>query len=179
MPARRYVALLRGINVGGRNKIAMAALREVCESIGCTDVATYIQSGNVVLSSPLSAAKLGTALEKAVADKLASTPKVVVRTQAELAKVIEGNPFPKADTSHLHVAFLAEKLDRKIASGIRDIDFPPEELVARQKEIYLHLPKGFGRAKTPVALDRRLGGTATVRNWRTLAKLRDMLDERR
>lgn len=173
---RRYVALLRGINVGGRNKVAMAALRKTCEAAGCTDVATYIQSGNVVLESPLPAAGLRAALEEAIADRLGVSPVVVVRTPAELAKVIAGNPFPNADTGHLHVAFLAGKLDSETAAALAELEFPPEELAARDTEIYLHLPNGLGRAKLPVALGRRLPVPSTVRNWRTVTKLRELLD---
>ncbi|MGH3093375.1 MAG: DUF1697 domain-containing protein [Gaiellaceae bacterium] len=173
---RRYVALLRGINVGGRNKVAMAALRETCEAVGCTDVATYIQSGNVVLASPLRAAGLRAALEEAIADRLGVAPVVVVRTRVELAEVIARNPFPDADTANLHVAFLAGKLDSEAAAGLGELESPPEELAARDTEVYLHLPNGLGRAKLPVALGRRLSVPSTVRNWRTVTTLREMLD---
>src|SRR6266536_1343745 len=102
----RYIALLRGINVGGHNKVPMAALRDTCESIGCTDVATYIQSGNVVLTSPLDAGKLRATLESAIAEQIGVSPVVVIRTDKQLAGVVAGNPFPEANPDHLHVAFL-------------------------------------------------------------------------
>jgi uncharacterized protein (DUF1697 family) len=177
MPAsQRYVALLRGVNVGGHAKVTMAALREACEAIGCSDVATYIQSGNVVLSSPLAAGELRAALEEAIPERTGVSPVVLVRSRAQMAKVITGNPLPEADTRNLHVAFLTEKLDRQAAAGLREIEFPPEELAIRGTEIYLHLPNGLGRAKLPPVLGRRLPVPTTVRNWRTVTKLREMLD---
>src|SRR5256885_10298872 len=107
----RYIALLRGINVGGRNKVPMAGLRATCESVGCTEVATYIQSGNVVLTSPLDPAKLRAALEAAITEQLGVAPVVVIRDHGQLAAVLAGNPFPDADPGHLHVAFLSDSLD--------------------------------------------------------------------
>ena len=130
----RYIALLRGINVGGRSKVAMAALRDTCESIGCTEVATYIQSGNVVLTSPLDAGKLRASLESAIAEQLGVSPVVVIRTPGQLADVIAGNPFPKADTDHLHVAFLSEKPNAAQVAGLADLDHPPEEVAVQRSD---------------------------------------------
>jgi uncharacterized protein (DUF1697 family) len=102
-----HVALLRGINVGGRNRVAMAALREVVEGLGHTGVATYIQSGNVVFTSEeTDTATLAAALERAIADQLGVQPKVVVLTREQLAQVVADNPFPKADNPRqLHALF--------------------------------------------------------------------------
>lgn len=172
----RFVALLRGINVGGRAKVSMPALRETCESIGCTDVVTYIQSGNVVLSSALAATKLATALETAIAEQLRVAPSVMVRTHTDLADVVANNPFPDADAATLHVAFLSGPLDGKTVEGLDNIAFPPEEFAVRGTQIYFHLPNGMGRAKLPAALlnGRRLPVAATARNWRTITKLLEM-----
>ena len=170
----RYVALLRGINVGGRNKVPMAALRATCESVGCTDVATYIQSGNVILDSPLGAAKLGAALESAIAEQLGVSPVVVIRTRGQLADVISGNPFPDADTDTVHVAFLAEKPSAAQVSGAGDLTHPGEDFAVRGAEIYYHLPNGMGRAKLPELVGRRIRIPATVRNWRTVSTLLQM-----
>jgi uncharacterized protein (DUF1697 family) len=167
--------LLRGINVGGRKSVPMAALRETCEAIGCTDVGTYIQSGNVVLTSPLAAGKLRARLEEAIADRFGVRSTVVVRTKAELAKVLSGNPFSDAELRSLHVAFLTEKLDRTAAASLSGLEFPPEELAVRGAHVYLHLPNGMGRAKLPVALERRLPVPMTVRNWRTVTKLLELV----
>jgi uncharacterized protein (DUF1697 family) len=170
----RYIALLRGINVGGHSKVPMAALRDTCESIGCTEVATYIQSGNAVLTSPLDAKKLRAALESAIADQLGVSPVVVIRTGTELAEVISGNPFPKADPDHLHVAFLSETPDAGQVAGLADLDYPPEEVAVLGHNAYFHLPDGLGRAKIPALFGRRVKTPATVRNWRTVNKLLHM-----
>jgi uncharacterized protein (DUF1697 family) len=153
----------------------MASLRQTCESIGCTDVATYIQSGNVVLTSPLSASGLRVALEKAISEGLGVPAAVLLRTSAELSKVISGNPFPDADARSIHVAFLTGKLDRAAAAAVPGLEFPPDELALRGAHVYLHLPNGMGRSKLAVALERRLPVAMTLRNWRTVTKLGEML----
>ena len=114
-----HVALLRGINVGGRNRVAMAALREVVEGLGHTGVATYIQSGNVVFTSEeTDTATLAAALKRAIADQLGVQPKVVVLTREELAQVVEDTPFPKEDNPRqLHALFWNGPLGPEQAGG--------------------------------------------------------------
>lgn len=177
MRQTRYVALLRGVNVGGNARVSMEALRETCQSIGCKDVATYIQSGNVVLSSSLTAGGLRDRLASAIAEQLNVPAAVMIRTHAQLAEVIEANPFTDADTGHLHVAFLSDELDDRAKGAANEISMPPEEFAIRGPDIYLHLPNGMGQSKLPAALlnPRRLGVAATVRNWRTVTKLVEML----
>ncbi len=170
----RYIALLRGINVGGHNKVPMAALRDTCESIGCTDVATYIQSGNVVLTSPLDAGKLRATLESAIAEQIGVSPVVVIRTDKQLAGVVAGNPFPEANPDHLHVAFLGETPDPRQVAALADLNYPPEEVAVLGDNAYFHLPNGLGRAKIPELFGRRVKTPATVRNWRTVNKLLQM-----
>jgi len=171
----RYVALLRGINVGGRAKVSMTALRQTCESAGCTDVATYIQSGNVVLTSPLSAAKLTTTLERAIAGQLGVSPTVMVRTPKQMADVLAGNPFPDADLDKVHVAFLGKAPTKDQLARLGDINCPPDEFVVKGTEVYCHFPHGLGRSKLPAQLfDRGLKVPATLRNWRTITKLAEM-----
>jgi uncharacterized protein (DUF1697 family) len=171
----RYIALLRGINVGGRTTVPMPALRKTCESAGCTDVTTYIQSGNVVLTSPLSAARLASTLERAIADELGVAPTVMVRTHSEMADVLAANPFPDADPNKLHVAFLSKTPPKEQLAHLDDVDCAPDEFVVRDTEVYLHLPNGVGRSKLPAQLfDRRLKIPATLRNWRTVTRLTEM-----
>jgi uncharacterized protein (DUF1697 family) len=168
---RRYVALVRGINVGGRNALPMARLGELCESVGCTDVSTYIQSGNVLLSSDRSRDGLRAALEEALASELPTAPTVVVRTAAELQQVLAGNPFPQADPKSVHVAFAAEEVS---PAGVETDEFLPDELAVRGVDIYLHLPNGLGRSKLAATLERRVPCPVTVRNWRTVSKLTEL-----
>jgi uncharacterized protein (DUF1697 family) len=149
----------------------MAGLRTTCESLGCSEVTTYIQSGNVVLTSRLGPVKLRATLEAAIAEQLGVSPVVVIRTHEQLAAVIEGNPFPEADPGHLHVAFLTDAPD---AGQVAEIRNPPEEAVARGADVYFHLPNGLGRAKVPELFGRRIKIPATVRNWRTVNKLLEM-----
>ncbi|HEU5474880.1 MAG TPA: DUF1697 domain-containing protein [Actinophytocola sp.] len=170
----RYVALLRGINVGAHNRVAMAALRTTCESVGCTEVATYIQSGNVVLTSSVGSAKLRGALESAIAEQLGVRPAVLVRTAAELAAVVSGNPFPRADPAHLHVAFLEQAPTAAQLADLAEVSHPTEELAVRGTEAYFRLPDGIGRAKLPEIFGRRTKALATVRNWRTVLKLTEL-----
>jgi uncharacterized protein (DUF1697 family) len=170
----RYVALLRGINVGGKTRIAMAALRDVCAAAGCEDVVTYIQSGNVVLESPLGAEKLRAVLEETIAGEFGFAPAVMIRTAKEMAAVVGNNPFPAADEKAVHVGFLRTALDAATKKCLAAIDCAPEELAVVKREIYLHLPNGMGRAKLSVELERCLRPNKTqitVRNWRTVNKL--------
>jgi uncharacterized protein (DUF1697 family) len=167
-----YVALLRGINVGGKAKVPMAALRDVCESTGCEDVVTYIQSGNVVLTSKLSADKLRTALEAAIAAEFGFNPAVMIRTAKEMATVVGRNPYPDADEKTIHVGFLHAAPDATTKKCLAAIDCAPEEVTAVGRDLYLHLPNGMGRAALPVQLERCLRPKpVTVRNWRTVTKL--------
>jgi uncharacterized protein (DUF1697 family) len=167
-----YVALLRGINVGGKTKVPMAALRGVCESAGCEDVATYIQSGNVVLKSKLTADKLRTALEAAIAGEFGFNPAVMIRTAKEMAAVLDRNPYSDADEKSIHVGFLHAAPNAATKKCLAAIDCAPEEVTAVDRDLYLHLPNGMGRAALPVQLERCLRPTpVTVRNWRTVTKL--------
>jgi uncharacterized protein (DUF1697 family) len=183
-----HVALLRGINVGGRNKVAMADLRKVVESLGHGEVATYIQSGNVVFSSTDTdtaaiAAKLERALERAVGVRSS----VVVLSRAELAKIIADNPFPdETNPKHLHAIVRAAKVGAKDAAAIADAERRAADKGGRDqarvagRTVYLRTPDGLGRSELaaqlaradPTATDR--GGTA--RNWATVNKLLAMLD---
>ena len=167
-----FVALLRGINVGGKAKVPMAALRDTCASVGCEDVVTYIQSGNVVLKSKLTADKLRAALEAAIAKEFGFNPAVMIRTAKELATVVDRNPYAGTDDKTIHVGFLHAAPDAATKKCLGAIDCAPEELTVAGRDIYLHLPNGMGRAALPVQMERCLRPTqVTVRNWRTVTKL--------
>ena len=170
-----YVVLLRGINVGGKTKIAMAALRDTCASVGCEDVVTYIQSGNVVLKSKLTADKLRAALEAAIAEEFGFTPAVKIRTAQEMAAVVDRNPYAGTDDKTVHVGFLHAAPNATTKKCLGAIDCAPEELTVLRRDIYLHLPNGMGRAALPVQMERCLRPTPiTVRNWRTVTKLAEL-----
>jgi len=170
-----YVALLRGINVGGRATIAMADLRDTCAAAGCEDVVTYIQSGNVVLRSRLGAERLRTVLEAAIADRFNVRPAVMIRTGAEMAAVVAANPYAGQDPAHLHVGFLHAAPDPAAGECLAAIDCAPETVTASGRDVYMYLPNGMGRAELPVRVGRCLRpAELTVRNWRTVTKLAEL-----
>jgi uncharacterized protein (DUF1697 family) len=185
-----HVALLRGVNVGGPSRrVAMAELRGVVESLGHKEVATYIQSGNVVFSSTdADAAVLAAALEAVIADRLGVRSPVVVLDRAEFAEVVAANPYSdEPDPKKVHVVFraavpnpdevaaVAAAEERARAKGSRD------SVTVRGRAVYLHLPNGMGRSELAVQLARLPtkgvpDGGGTSRNWSTVLKLRAMLD---
>src|SRR5580692_3975379 len=188
--AATHVALLRGINLGGRNKVAMADLRALVTELGHADVSTYIQSGNVLFSAPgdADAAALALAMTEAIAAKLGVTAPVVVLTRDELAAVVAANPFPdEPDPRRVHAVVLSEppwpelavKLDaaraKSAAAGGAD------EVLAVGRTLYLHTPDGYGRSVLAEALLRvvsapKSGATGTARNWATMTKLLELAD---
>jgi uncharacterized protein (DUF1697 family) len=174
---KTHVALIRGINVGGKNKLPMATLKKTVESLGFEDVVTYVQSGNVVLGAPAAKAeKLAKDIEKAIEKTSGLDVTVVVRTPAELAKIAGGNPFPpKTETSRLYVVFLDRKPAAKAVAKLDPERSPPDEFSVRGREIYLHLPSGAGRTKLTIDyFERQLGVRATNRNWNTVTKLAEL-----
>jgi len=183
-PAKRgamtvYAALLRGINLGARNKVAMPALRSLVESVGHEDVQTYIQSGNVVFKTRSGeATEIASTLEDVIAKELGFRVAVVVRTQQELKRVAGTNPFlaAGADPSALHVVFLGSAPSKASVAKLDPDRSPPDEFAAAGAEVFLHCPNGFGRSKLGLDyFERALGGPATVRNWRTVTKLAEMM----
>lgn len=172
-----YVVLLRGINVGGHNKVPMPALRTLVAGLGFDDVSTYIQSGNVMLSASDSASVLGDKIAKAIKKEFGFDVSVIVRSRAQMHKIVKGNPFAaKAnDAGHLHMVFLAAK---PAASKVKDLtgaEWGDEEVFVKGTEVYLHLPNGYGRANlSNMVVEKKLGVAATARNWRTTTKLLDL-----
>jgi uncharacterized protein (DUF1697 family) len=189
---RSHVALLRGINVSGRNKIAMSDLRAALESIGHSDVVTYIQSGNVVFTAASIEANtkaLAADIESAISDRLALCPPVVVFTRDEIVRVVRDNPFHhEGDHRLLHAVFLrddagprehesvAAALERARSRGSRD------DVRVIGRTLYLWTPEGFGDSALSAELNRggklrtpMQGGTA--RNWRTVNALLWLMQE--
>jgi uncharacterized protein (DUF1697 family) len=172
----RFVILLRGINVGGNKKLPMAQLREVCEAIGCEDVTTYVQSGNVVGRSNQSEAKLAASLESALEATVGFAPRVVVRRHADLVRILDQNPYPDTEERFLHVGFMTEAPTKKALSELGDIDCSPEGFTIAGSEIYLNYVGGAGRSPRlgKVPFERKLGVGITARNLRTVKKLAEM-----
>lgn len=172
------VALLRGINVGGKNKLPMSALVELCEQSGCRDVRTYIQSGNVVFqASPAARKRLPTALAAAITERFGYQVPVVVRSAAELSEVAKRHPLHdrRADPKTLHVAFLAAKPTAVQAAALDPNRSPPDRFLLQGRDLYLCCPNGMARTKlTNAYLDRTLGTVSTVRNWNTVLTLAEL-----
>jgi uncharacterized protein (DUF1697 family) len=167
-----YVGLLRGVNVGGHNKVSMTALRDLVESLGHTEITTYIQSGNVVFTSKKDVTPAS--LERAIERELGVDVTVVLRTRAELKRTVRVNPFADADLATVHVGFMASKPAAGAVRGLDADQFAPEEFAIKGSDLYLHLPNGMGRTKLPAYLDRRLKVPTTVRNWKTVLKLLEL-----
>ena len=181
-----HVALLRGINLGPHKRVAMPALRTLVESLGHTDVATYIASGNVVFTAAGPDAELAGDLEKAIEAELGVACRVVVLTSAELAEAVADNPYPDEPNPKLvHAFFLtatasaevrthvAEAQERAAAKGSRD------EAAIVGRVLYLHTPDGFGRSELAAELSKgakRNPAEGTARNWATVTKLLAMCE---
>ena len=167
----RWAALLRGINLGPRNRVAMADLRRVFEEAGCNDVGTYIQSGNVVFSADGGRDELARRLESAVGRELGVESTIVLRRAPELAKLVGAHPFGE-DTSKTHVVFLAKRPSAAAVRALRAVDVAPDEVDVAGTDVVMRLPNGVQGARvTGALLERRLGVPGTMRTWRTVERL--------
>ena len=174
-----YVALLRGVNVGGRNKIAMKDLHASFVALGHDEVTTYIQSGNVVFRSASKVpAKLGPAIEGEISKTFGLRVGVLVRTPSDFDDLIKHNPFlvPGREAAKTLVMFLDDAPTAGAVAGLDPGRSPPDEFVVRRREIYVYCPNGFGRSKLSIDyFERRLRTRATARNWNTVIKLAGLM----
>jgi uncharacterized protein (DUF1697 family) len=172
-----YIAMLRGVNVGG-NPLKMEWLRAACQEIGLRDVRSYVQSGNIVFTSRLGAAKLVQAI-KAMVDAQTRLPvSVVIRSAAELAKIVSGNPFLKQDgidVAKLHITFLDKMPTKPPLERLDALAGSRDQYRLAGREIYLHCPINYGETKlSNTAIEKVLGVGATTRNWKTVTTLHEM-----
>jgi uncharacterized protein (DUF1697 family) len=170
----QHILLLRGVNLARRNRIAMPELREALESAGFGDVRTYLQSGNVVLSSSAKADDIARKAQRLIAKEFGLDIAVLVRTRAQLAQVVERNPLQKVakNPKRYQVSFLDRKPTRDVMRRVEEAAAPAERVVAIGREIYAWHPAGIGRSRLWTLLaGQRLGVTATARNWTTVTKL--------
>jgi uncharacterized protein (DUF1697 family) len=176
-----YVALLRGINLGPRNKIAMADLRDLLGSLGLENVRTHIQSGNAIFTSRRrGASRLEALIERGIKKRFGLEIRVLVRTLEEIARVVEDNPLPEAAPhgSRLFVLFLDKKFDPKRIKAIDAAAFEPEKFRVGDRVIYVWFKWGLQASKLAGALtDQRLGVAITNRNWNTVTKLLELARE--
>jgi len=173
------IAMLRGVNVGGHQKVSMETLRTLCSGLGLRGVQTYIQSGNVVFHDDSGdAVGLAVKLEDAIEKKFGFRVGVVVRTLAEMRKVIANNPFEgraEVEPNRLLAVFLASTPSRQTREQILGVPCAPEELRMKGREMYIYYPNGMARPAIPLArIEKMLGCASTGRNWNTVNKLLSM-----
>ena len=174
-----YVVLLRGINLGSKRRVAMADLRELIEGLGYDDVRTHLQSGNVLLRTSGSAAAVKKKVEAALATHCGFDVDVVVRTKAQLDKVIGANPFTgkATDSARYLVVFLEKAPPAAWRRSIDAGDYAPDEVAVRGQEIYLWLPTGVQNSKLAREATGKDVGAATARNWNVVTKLAELAAE--
>jgi uncharacterized protein (DUF1697 family) len=189
LTANRYVALLRGINVGRNKQLAMVELARVMEGLGYDDVKTYLRSGQVVFSADAAATaaaaeRLAADIDDAITEHLGMDVRVVVRTRSELAALLKANPFTdrESDPTKLFCVFLSHQLTKSDLAGLDPATYEPEQLALARggRDLYLWLPNGMGVSVLGAVRWERVTGqkslVATARNWRTTTKLLELLD---
>jgi uncharacterized protein (DUF1697 family) len=166
-----YLAFLRGVNLGPTNKISMPQLRAMAEDLGYTDVATYINSGNLIISSAKNAATVEREISDAIKKTFGRSIDVTVRTPAQLKKILAENPYPDGNPSQVTVAFLtkmpAADAKEKVAAVAKDY----EPFTFSGQQVYVNYSKGIGRSKLAEKFSDIIGVSSTVRNIRTVEKV--------
>jgi uncharacterized protein (DUF1697 family) len=176
------ISMLRGVNVGGHNKIKMDDLRALCESLKFEDPRTYVQSGNVIFrtkekSSPALAKKIQDAIER----KFGFRPAVIVRTTDELRRAIAATPFAATrnlEPGKILVTFLGDEPGPGVNATLRGLKDYPEEIHLKGRELYIYFPDGAGKSKLPWSkVEKLVQTTGTARNWNSVTKMLAMAEE--
>jgi uncharacterized protein (DUF1697 family) len=172
-----YVALLRGINVGGNNILPMQDFRELLAELGCTDVSTYIQSGNAAFRNGGSALDLSAAISNSIEKSFGFRPIVMVLAAKEFSVIAAENPFAKkvAEPKTLHIWFARDRIKNADSERIAALAATNETYHLTEKAFYLHAPNGIGRSKLAAGVEKCLGVEGTGRNWRTVGKIEEMI----
>ncbi len=177
---KTYIALFRGINVGGKHALPMNELVALLEDLDCRNVKTYIQSGNAVFKSKdTDVSRLSHNISVAVKQRRGFEPDVLLLGVEELEKAITDNPFPKAETDPkaLHVGFLASAPEDSDLTSLESLKRDSERFHLIDNVFYLYAPEGVGRSKLAAHAEKLLGVSMTDRNWRTVCKIREMAKE--
>lgn len=176
----RYVALLRGVNLGRHQRIAMADLHRLLTGLGHTDVATYLQSGNAVFTSAdTEPDRLAADIQRALAAELGLSVPCLVRGRDELRRVVDANPFGDVaiDPARLLVIFLSHRPGSGMLSGVAPETYAPERFAVGDREIYVWCPEGVRNLKLSHSFfEKRIGCVATARNWNTVTNLLRRMD---
>ena len=175
MTSQRYIALLRGVNVGRAKRIAMADLRKLVESLGYTGVRSLLNSGNIIFdaAAEVASAQAAEAIEEAMVLRLGVAARVFVLAHQDLADIIEDNSLLDLadDHSRLFAFMLAGDAQREVAAGLCGQNWHPEAVAIGRRAVYVWCPAGMLDSAAAAALGKQLGDGATSRNWRTITKL--------
>ncbi|HNW69117.1 MAG TPA: DUF1697 domain-containing protein [Bacteroidales bacterium] len=180
----RYISFLRGINVGGHKKILMSELKRCFEELGLKNVATYIQSGNVVFSTDekIAPGELSKIIEHKIAESFGFEVPVIVRTYEQLQQITRKNPFLKnkmVNPEKCYVTFLSEQPLQELVNQISKLDFMPDEFLVAGHDVYLHIPDRYSDTKlSNDFFEKKLHVRATSRNWKTINTLVEMANEK-
>ena len=166
-----YVAFLRGVNLGPNNKISMPELRTMAEDLGYTDVATYINSGNLIISSSKKAATVEREIVNAIKDNFGRPIDVTVRTPAQLKKILAENPYPGGNPSQVTVAFLTKAPGTDAKQKVAAVATNDEPFTIAGQQVYVNYTQGIGKSKLAEKFSAIIGVSSTVRNIRTLEKV--------
>ena len=171
-----YVAFLRGINLGPTNKISMPELRELATELGYTDVASYINSGNLIFTSPKQPGDLEREIASAIERRFGVRIDVAVRTSGQLRKIVDQNPYPDGSPSQVTVAFLTKPAPAEAKRRVAEIATEAEPFTFAGSEVYVHYTNGLGRSKLAERFSAIIGVSSTVRNLNTVTKVLSMCE---
>ena len=173
-----YIALFRGINVGGKNILPMKGLVEILEDIGCEDIKTYIQSGNVVFQIKQGKPnKIAEEISLKILENYSFEPKVLLLESDDLHAAIDNNPFETKDGKALHFFFSASHPESPDLEQLVAIKSDSEEFKLIRNVFYLYAPEGIGRSKLAAKVEQHLGVVVTARNWNTIRKLISIIEQ--
>lgn len=176
---KTWIALLRGINVGGNNLLPMKELRALLEGTGFQNVRTYIQSGNIVFASEeTKASTLEAAIADRIDEKFGFRPRVLVLQASDIRAAIEGNPYPEGtkEPKNLHIYFLAQPAGEADLASLEQIKTPTERFTLKDRVFYLHAPEGVARSKLAMQAEKLLKVPATARNLRSTMKIAELAE---
>ena len=170
-----YISLLRGINVNGKNKLPMAALKNIYETLGGAHVTTYIQSGNVIFSAAIDVRALENSLKQTIQEKWGYIIPALVRKAHFFNEIIDNNPFKGYDPNTLYVTLLGDVTHGANIADVADKTWRQDKFVVQKDIVYVHCPHGYGRTKLNNSFFEAKGHTwATTRNWKTVCKLTEL-----
>ena len=175
-----YIALLRGINVGGKHILKMKDLVDLLETLGAQQVKTYIQSGNAVFKSNEMPSHLSDQISQSIQQRFGFAPHVLLLSQAEFEMAIRNNPFPQAESlpKTLHLGFLARSPEHPNLEGLENLKSESEQYHLTEKVFYLYAPEGIGRSKLATNSEKLLGVPMTDRNWNTIMKISQLIESK-